>query len=266
MDDLFFFASKIAWGILSPGNLIIIFLVLGVIFIIYNRIGAAKTFLVPAALFSFILMIYPIGDFAIKPLEEQFSKPEKLPKGIHGIIVLGGGEDLKRSISWATPEMNAAGDRYVAATYLAKQYRKNHIYFTGGSGSIGLQGTQREAHYAKKLLNTIGVPKWQLKIESQSRNTFENFRNVKTMLPTLEGRYLLVTSAFHMPRSVGIARQQGIDVIPYPVDFRSSSDSLRSFGFSFNGNLDTLEVAIREWIGLTVYYLTGKTSEWFPSR
>ncbi|MDX1796186.1 MAG: YdcF family protein, partial [Hydrogenovibrio sp.] len=71
--------------------------------------------------------------------------------------------------------------------------------------------------------------------------------------------------AFHMPRSVGIARKFGIHVIPYPVDFRSNSDALRSWNFDLFDHLKTLEPGWKEWLGLTVYYWTGKTANWFPS-
>jgi uncharacterized SAM-binding protein YcdF (DUF218 family) len=74
----------------------------------------------------------------------------------------------------------------------------------------------------------------------------------------------LITSAFHMPRSVGIARKQGIDVIPYPVDYRSNSEDLRQVDFDLFDHLKALEPGWKEWIGLTVYYWTGKTSDWWP--
>ena len=264
MDYLFFLASKISWVFLSPGNLIVLALTLGTIFLVFNRIAIAKTLLIPNALVAFVLMAYPVSDYLMQPLEQRFYKPKNLPTNIDGIIVLGGGEDLKRSLSWQTAELGLGGDRYLGAAYLATVYPKAPLIFTGGSGSVRLQNTGSEGSLAKTLLTTVGIAEHRLIIESKSRNTYENFLNTRPLLPKKDGTYLLVTSAFHMARSVGIARAQGVNVIAYPVDYRTSSDALRFIDFDLFEHLKALEPAWREWIGLTVYYWTGKTDTWFP--
>ena len=147
---------------------------------------------------------------------------------------------------------------------MANYYPDAPVIFTGGSGSIRLQNTAGEGALAKTLLTTVGIAEPRLIIESKSRNTYENFLYTQPLLPNANGTYLLVTSAFHMPRSVGIARLQGINVIAYPVDYRSNSDALRTFDFDLFDHLKALEPAWREWVGLTVYYWTGKTERWFP--
>lgn len=265
MDNLFFLASKIGWAMLSPGNLIIFAGTLGVILLLFNNISGAKKLLIPTALIAFVLMAYPVSDFLMKPLEERFKKPDSMPAYVDGIIILGGGEDLKRSVSWQVAELGLGGDRYIGAANLATLYPRAPIIFTGGSGLVNLQDTQGEGALAKEILTTIGIRAHRLKIESQSRNTYENFKYTKALLPKKDGVYVLVTSAYHMPRSVGIARNQGINIIPYPVDYRTSSDELRSFDFDLFDHLKALEPAWKEWIGLTAYYLTDKTYTWFPA-
>ncbi|MDQ7072540.1 MAG: YdcF family protein [Gammaproteobacteria bacterium] len=84
---------------------------------------------------------------------------------------------------------------------------------------------------AHKLLTTVGIAEHRLIIESQSRNTYENFVLLKDKLPNANGTYLLITSAFHMPRSIGIARQQNINVIAYPVDYYSNKAKIPAMGF-----------------------------------
>lgn len=266
MDELFFLASKIGWAFLSPGNLLVFALFLGAVFLFFNNFKAAKKILIPTSLIAFVLMAYPVSDFLMKPLESRFTVPTKMPEKIDGIIILGGGEDLKRSLSWHVAELGLGGDRYIGAASLASQYPNVPVIFTGGSGSISLQNTDGEGFLARKILTTIGIDSERLIIESQSRNTYENFKYTKPLLPNANGRYLLVTSAFHMPRAVGIARMQGVKVIPYPVDYRTNSDELRLFDFDLFDHLKALEPAWREWIGLTVYYLTGKTGRWFPKQ
>ncbi len=264
MDSLFFIISKIAWAFLSPSNLIILLLFFGSLLLLVNITSWAKKILIPTAIIALMLTAYPFGDYLIAPLEHRFSQPSILPEHIDGIIILGGGEDLKRSISWNRSELGMAGDRYIGAKELANHFPNAPIIFTGGSGSLSLQDTAGEGSVAKQLLTTIGIAENRLIIESKSRNTYENFKSIKPLLPVVNGHYLLVTSAFHMPRSVGIARKQGINITAYPVDFRSSSAELRQINFNLFKNLEALEPAWKEWIGLTVYYWTGKTSVWFP--
>ena len=122
------------------------------------------------------------------------------------------------------------------------------------------------AELSHQLLTMVGIDEKRLIIESQSRNTYENFQRLKTVIPKRNGQYLLVTSAYHMPRSVGIAERQGINVVPYPVDYRSQTGESRQLDFAVFEQLEKLEPAWREWVGLTVYFITRKTSQWFPEE
>lgn len=269
MDSLFFIFSKLVWALLSPGNLLIFALILGTLLLVFKAYRAAKWVLVSNAVIAGLVLSYPIGDWFIQPLEQRFSQPTEWPVELDGIILLGGGEDLKRSLSWNTAEIGLAGDRYIAAKKLADLYPNLPIIFTGGSGSLQLQNTGKEAHIASQLLTDLGIDPARLIIESESRNTYENFHNIQPIIHSLSsdkssGRYLLITSAFHMPRSVGIARKFNINVVPYPVDFRSNRADLRRLDFDLFDHLKTLEPGWREWIGLTVYYWTNKTNQWFP--
>lgn len=262
MDNVFFILSKIAWGLLSPASLIIWLMILATVVLVFNKKQLALAILVPTSLVSFALLAYPIGDILIYPLESRFSKPEPMPEQIDGILILGGGEELKPSISWHSTELGKGGDRYVGATLLAKHYPDVPVIFAGGSGLLAFQDSGREGDIATQLLVTMGIDKTRLIIESQSRNTYENFLLIKSKLPKRDGHYVLVTSAFHMPRAVGVARKLNINVLPYPVDYRSNVTELRQWDFNLFEHLEVLEPAWREWVGLTVYYLTGKTSDW----
>lgn len=265
MDHVFFVLSKVAWALLSPSNLIIILMIIGTLFLLFNQIRTAKKILLPTGLIALIILAFPVGDLLIQPLEKRFTTPNPMPANIDGILVLGGGEDLKRSLSWQTPELGLGGDRYIATKKLATRYPEAPVIFTGGSGSLQLQNpSEKEGGLARQLLTALDIAQGRIIIESDSRNTYENFRNVHPLLPNPDGRYLLITSAFHMPRAVGIANKQGINVIAYPVDFRSNSDEYRKIDLDFFDHLKSLEPAWKEWIGLTAYYWTGKSSDWFP--
>jgi uncharacterized SAM-binding protein YcdF (DUF218 family) len=265
MDNLFFVLSKLSWAVLSPSNFLILVFILGTLLVLFKSYKLAKWILIPNALLAGLVLAYPVGDGLIEPLESRFEQPQHLPQQIDGIIILGGGEDLKRSLSWQVAELGLGGDRYIAAKKLADIYPNAPVIFSGGSGSIQLQNTGSEGELARQLFDDMGLDLNRLVIESESRNTYENFRNMQPLLKP-EGVYLLVTSAFHMPRSVGIAQKQNIKVITYPVDYRSNSAELRQIDFDFFDHLKALEPGWREWIGLTVYYWTGKTSDWLPKQ
>lgn len=264
MDELFFIVSKLAWSVLSPSALYIwlTFLALVLLHAGYGR--AAKMLLLTMTLFGLMVMAYPVGDVLLEKLEQRFAVPEQLPEQIDGIIVLGGGEQLKTSLSWQAPQTGEGGERYLAAAMLARHYPKTPLWVSGGSNLLQLSAHQAVADIHRQLLLMAGVPAAQIHIEQNSRNSYENIQNLRQVLPDPDGQYLLVTSAYHMPRSIGISRKLGLNVIAYPVDYRSQRGDQRQWDFALFEHLETLEPAIREWLGLTVYYLTGKTSQLLP--
>lgn len=264
MDSVFFYVSKFAWALLSPINLMVILVCFATLLLLLNYQRLAKVILVLLLFVNVPVLIYPVGDLLIYPLESRFQKPAIMPANIDGIIVLGGAENLATTASWQQVEVNDAADRYIYTAKLAKDYPTAPVLFTGGSGSVLFRDDQKSAEIPFTVLTASGVDAKRLIIESASRNTAQNFTLIKPLLPKQNGQYLLVTSAFHMPRSVGIARQQGINVIPYPVDYRSTHASLRTWSIDYLGHMSSLNTAWREWIGLTVYFVADKTSAWFP--
>lgn len=264
MNELFFIVSKLAWSVLSPSALFVWLTLLVLIFLYRGYLQAAKTVLLTMVLIGFTVMAYPIGDILLEKLEQRFSVPAILPEQIDGIIVLGGGEQLKTSLSWQAPQSGEAGDRYLAAAMLARHYPQTPLWVSGGSNLVQQPQHDKVADIHRQLLLMAGVSASKVHIEQNSRNTYENIQNLFQVLPRPDGQYLLVTSAYHMPRSIGIARNVGLNVIAYPVDYRSQRGGQRQWDFALFEHLETLEPAIREWLGLIVYYLTGKTSQFLP--
>lgn len=264
MDDTFFSISKLAWAFLSPANVIILLFAAGVLALLLDKRFMAKVILIPTTLIALTVLSYPIGDYLIRPLEDRFQRPEKMPEKIDGIIVLGGAEDILRSLGRNTGEMGPAGERFLEAARLSKHYPDAPVIFSGSSGNNYINADGEKLTLSEYILKNMGIPEKRIITEEFSKNTYENFLMVKGYLPNAEGHYLLITSAFHMPRSVGIARMQEINVIPYPVDYRSFTNKYRSARLDYYGHLFTLEPAVKEWIGLTVYYWTGKSISWFP--
>lgn len=264
MDELFFIVSKLAWSVLSPSALFVWLILLALVLLCRGCLQAAKILLIIMTFIGFTVMAYPLGDVLLEKLEKRFTLPATLPEQIDGIIMLGGGEQLKTSLSWHAPQTGEAGERYLATAMLARYYPQTPLWVSGGSNLLQMSAHEEVADIHRQLLMMAGVPTSQIHIEQNSRNTFENIQNLQQVLPDPDGQYLLVTSAYHMPRSIGIARKLGLTVIAYPVDYRSQRGAFRQWDFALFEHLQTLEPAIREWLGLTVYFMTGKTNQFLP--
>jgi uncharacterized SAM-binding protein YcdF (DUF218 family) len=180
--------------------------------------------------------------------------------------VLGGPIDPDLSAAHGRPVVNSAPDRFVAAAALAHKYPDARIVFSGGSSSL-ISNEQREADYAVTLFESLGIDKARLIMDRDSRNTYENAQFSKQLAAPKPGeRWLLVTSAYHMPRAVGLFRKVGFAVEPYPVDWHVGRDIADIFAFtqfSTDGLVRT-DTAVREWLGLIAYWLAGRTSALFP--
>lgn len=265
MDNLFFVLSKLVWGLLSPTSLLVWFLILATLFLWLNYIKAARRLLTLLSIAGFAVMAYPVGDWLMQPLETRFPPPATLSQDIDGIIVLGGAENLKLSSAWNSAEVGDSAERLFAAAQLSREYPGLPVIYTGGSNLVQMPDLDSEGRVSMTLLTQAGIDPARIINESRARNTYENFVMIKPLLPQTDGQYLLVTSAFHMPRSVGIARKLGVNVIPYPVDYRSNKPAQRYWDFALFSHLEVLEVAWHEWLGLTAYFATGKTSAWLPA-
>ena len=149
------------------------------------------------------------------------------------------------------------------AAILAKRYPEAKIVFTGGTTTLNLFDAEpTEAIEANKLLVELGVDPGRIILEDRSHNTVENARfSAAIVHPERSQPWLIVTSAFHMPRAMGVFRNAGFDAIAYPVAYRTPWQ----WDFDPARNLRIFEIAMREWIGLLVYWATGRIDQPFPS-
>jgi uncharacterized SAM-binding protein YcdF (DUF218 family) len=207
----------------------------------------------------------PLGNLLLYPLEARFPPWDASRGAPDGIIVLGGPIDADVSAARNTPVVRGAADRVFAAAILARRYPAARIVFTGGSADL-VSSDAREADHARQLLESLGIAKERLLMERNSRNTYENAEFTKAMVaPKPTERWLLVTSAYHMPRSVGLFRKAGFVVEPYPVDWRTRGrEDLLEFTNIAADGLSKTDIAVREWIGLFVYRLVGRIDELLP--
>jgi uncharacterized SAM-binding protein YcdF (DUF218 family) len=179
------------------------------------------------------------------------------------MIVLGGA--INGSAKGEQVELNEGAERLTVLPELARRYPNARILFSGGSAALMYDGGA-EAKSAGRLLASFGIAQDRITLEDRSRNTVENARFSKAIVqPKPSERWLLVTSAYHMPRAIGVFRKAGFPVEAYPVDWRTHGvgDALRPFATMGEG-LQRADTAVHEWIGVAVYWLMGLSSQLFP--
>jgi len=263
---MFFPLSKVLGFFAIPSNLVISIGVLGLLLLPtrFARTGRALAF--ASLIVLAVLGLSPIGNALIIPLEERFPPWDTARGAPDGIIVLGGA--ISPDVSAARDEvaLNEAAERLTVAAGLARRYPDARILLSGGSAAL-IYDEGAEALLALRLLQDLGIARARILLEDRSRNTVENAVFSKAIAQPKSGeRWLLVTSAHHLPRAVGVFRKVGFPVEPYPVDWRTRGpkDVLRPFATLGDG-LRRSDTAVREWVGLAVYWLTGRTSELFPA-
>ena len=262
---MFFVLSKTLGIMALPQNFLIGLGVLGSLLLMTRFLRLGRALLVLSALMLAICGFAPVGNLLLYPLESRFPAwtPSQGPPD--GIIVLGASIDVDLSAAHGAPVVTTASDRIIATAALARKYPNARVVFTGGNANL-ISGDAKEADFAAGLFESLGIDKSRLMLERRSRNTYENAQFTKAMVDPRPGeRWLLVTSAFHMPRSIGLFRKAGFVVEPCPVDWRvGTGRDVVSFTDIAEDGLSRTNLAVREWLGLIVYRAAGRIDELLP--
>jgi uncharacterized SAM-binding protein YcdF (DUF218 family) len=268
---MFLYIAKGLWFLLQPSTLIALLIGYGSILIWTGWARWGRRFVTIGAILLLVAGLSPLGNALILPLEDRFPRTNlDDPPPPTGFIILGGAEDRLVGAARGAPALNEASERMVEAAMLARRFPEAKIAFSGGDAGI-LYKTGSEAEGAETLLTALGVPQDRLILEAKSRDTYENAAFLKEEL-TRQGelspgkRWLLITSAYHMPRAMGAFRKAGFAVEPWPVDYRTrgKADLTRPFDKVSEG-LRRVDVAAREWVGLLAYWLRGRSDALFPA-
>jgi uncharacterized SAM-binding protein YcdF (DUF218 family) len=234
---MFFLKKLITHFILPPGLLIIAFAVLGIL----TKRKLAKLLAFSFVLFVYLLSIEPIKDVLYKPLEEAYPVPSK-PEG-DAIVILGGG-------AYNTGILKEDSTKRLLTGFVLHKQTDLPIILSGGA-SIG---ALPEAEVMKGLLLTLGVDMRKIHTEVNSKDTEENAQEVKKLCKRLGcKRVVLVSSAYHMRRAVLSFQKAGLEVVPYPTDFkRDMKYNLYSLLPKMGVFADSYK-ALREYLGLVWY-------------
>ena len=259
-----FVLSKLFWLLVDPGNVVLFVLILSMILLYTPWRRAGRRILTATTLILIVLAVLPVGKFMLEPLENRFPTDPPLPERVDGIVVLGGALNPFITASRGQPALNGGAERMTEFMQLAQHYPRAKLVFSGGSGSV-LYPEMKESVVAKMFFERMGFGNGRVLYETESRNTHENALFTRELVKLPPGEtWILVTSAAHMPRSVGCFRRAGWTVVPFPVDYETGGQSELEVQFNALSGLGTIHKALREWIGLVAYRLLDRTDTLFP--
>ena len=245
--------------------LLLLLALLGLLLVIRERRRTGIACLSAALGAYAAIALLPVGAWLMAPIENRFPPPQSLPASVTGIIVLGGAVETEIAAARGQPALNAAAERMTSFVTLARRYPEARLAFTGGNGEL-IHGGLTEADVARQLFDGLGLGDRTITYENRSRTTYENVQRLKALLGPQPGQtWLLITSAWHMPRSMGLFQHVGWSVIPYPVGYKTGPGWVMAFRGSFPDRLGLVDLAAHEWVGLTAYWLLGRTASLFPA-
>jgi uncharacterized SAM-binding protein YcdF (DUF218 family) len=262
---LSFVFGKLLWAAVQPGNLLLLTLLGGVLLLLATR-GRRGTVLIGVASVGFLIFaVAPAGPAMLLALEQRFPRPQTLPEHVDGILVLGGAVDPELSLAYGETVFNGSAARVLAGIALARRHPEAKLALVGGEGALFPAGFS-EARATLGFVLDEGIDARRVLLEERSRNTHENAVLAKEMIRPGTGEiWLLVTSAFHMPRAVACFRAVGWPVVPYAVDFKVDPQAGWRANFNLLEGLGSASTAGREWAGLAGYRLRGWTQEMLPA-
>jgi uncharacterized SAM-binding protein YcdF (DUF218 family) len=252
-NAMFFVLSKVLLYLILPPSGILLLMAVGFL-IVKKKRTAGWVLIIAGFLLLYGLSTGPVMNSLVLPLEAKY--PPLKDGAIHAdaIVVLSGGV---RDLSWIglDPEPSDFSlERMVKGVILYRVSRRP-LVITGGSGSL-IHSEISEADAMARTALDLGVSGRDMVIENKSRNTLESARAVRNLLKG--NRIILVTSAYHMKRSVAMFKKQGFDVVPAPVGYLALNRPLPLYTFIPSAEvLSTSAVALSEYISFAWYSMRG---------
>ncbi len=238
---MYFYLSKILAPILNPTNFLIFCIIILFLIFIKNK-NKIILKLLNLNVFVFLLIaLFPIGNIGLKYLEKDFLNNLEY-KNINNIIVLSGSDE-----------------RLIASIKLAYKFTNSKIYYIGGNAYLVKSDQNHEPTLAKKLYENLNFDISRVYFVGKSRNTIENFKEIEK-LDLNYSDTVLITSAYHMKRSMMIAKNLNLDLKPYSSDFKSASQEtlLNKFqAYDLVSNLTKFNLFFREILGIIAFKISA---------
>lgn len=257
--------GKAAYYVLQPSNLLLILSLAGLLGAMFRRRWGLP---LAAGAVSCIALctLLSVGNWLAIPLENRFPGPVDYPPDIDGIVILGGGVDGGLTKARGQPSFRETMERFASIPELARRYPQARLVFTGGPGWNSAAGDLSEAEVIGQFIVRQGLPADRVLLEGMSRSTRQNaLLSLPLAQPKAEERWLLVTSAMHIPRAMGVFRRAGWpEMQPWPVDYRTSGSFVALDEPRMGARMAEIDQAAYEWYGLVYYRLLGYTGELFP--
>jgi uncharacterized SAM-binding protein YcdF (DUF218 family) len=260
-----FLVGKLVWALVQPGNLLLMCLLAGILVFLLSRGRRGKVIIGLSALGFLLLAVTPIGPAMLLTLEQRLPRPAVLPARVEGILVLGGAVDPALSLSYGETVFNSAVARVLGGVALARRYPEAKLALIGGEGGFATVGLP-ESRATLGFVIEQGIAPERVILEERSRSTHENAVFAKALIRPASGEtWILITSAYHMPRAIASFDAVGWPVVPYPVDYRIDPQTGLRANFSLLDGLVASTLAGKEWAGLLGYRLIGWTHQLFPA-
>jgi uncharacterized SAM-binding protein YcdF (DUF218 family) len=265
---MFFVVSKAMEIALTPSSFLVACVLLGGGLTRTRWARAGRRLTLAGAVLLAAFGLSPAANWLAFPLEQRFPAWEAAGAPPVGAVVLGGAVDPSFHVRGVSSLLNGAAERVTSVVALARRYPEMRFILAGGNARLLPNDEPTEAAMMAAVLVALGVPPERLIVEERSRTTAENATFAKataTAAALPRGRWLLLTSALHMPRAMASFRHAGFAIEPYPVDFRTRGpgDLLRPFRSAAEG-LKLTDSAVHEWLGLIGYRLTGRSGALLP--
>lgn len=250
--------SNLVWSCARPSTMLLFMLILGFVLILIGRGRTGRVMIGAATLILSAIAVLPIADWAMASLEDNYPRQREWPEHIDGIIGLGGAVIPDLTEIWHTPALTDGAERMTSFVAAARHYPEARLIFTGGTGSPEPSGL-RETDVAAMLFEQLGLPANRVTLERTAQNTRENAtKTLELVHPQPGEKWLLVTSAFHMPRAQAAFAHAGWQVIPWPTGFKSGRNhGEMTVSIDLPRDLTSLDYAFHEWAGMLVYRARG---------
>lgn len=257
---MFFYLSKIIWMMIAPTNITVFLLLGGFLLLVLQKIKIGFYVLGLGICGVIAFGVLPTGHNLTAYLENKATATAADAQSMgnaNGIILLGGMFNNRLSRDLGRPEAGYTIDRVHAFQELSAIYPHARLYYTGGKGDV-MQNDRNEADIIRDYFRRISFVR-QVIYEDESRNTYENAKFLAKLLQRDNNEYILITSAFHMPRAKAVFEKAGYNIAAYPADYQTNGKyKILPVTTSFASNFSLSDLAVKEIVGHLAYKLTGK--------